>query len=678
MITVFDIETSFQKVDGVKRHDPSPKHPDNFIVSIGMNDKYFFFKHNEYHGKPSVKEVQSILDKTTLLVGHNIKFDLSWIYEAGFSYKSKIYDTMIGEYVLARGLKKSLKLKDCCCRRGLTEKSSAVESYMKNGTSFEEIPIQTVEHYGRQDVKSTKALFDSQMSDFKLPRNKGLLKTVKMMCEFCNTLTRMENNGIHINLNELNKVEQEFQSEHNLLRIKIDEVIHNKMGDTKVNPASPEQLSWLIYGERVRDKKAWSNEFNIGIDKYTKKPKRRPRMRKLEFRKVLTMHLVPIYKTKASQCGECKGSGYIQRYKVNGDPYKNMSKCIDCKSEGVVYINTDEKAGFNAKAQFVSDVSDGGFKTDRFTLERVSANNEELKQFVKKIIRYNALETYLSTFVDGIKKYTKESGFLYPTFMQCVTATGRLSSRDPNFQNQPRGGTFPIRRVIDSRFENGTVAEVDFSQLEFRIAVFLAQDKQGMEDIKNGIDVHKYTADVIGVSRQDAKGHTFKPLYGGMSGTDNEKKYYNAFKEKYKEITEWHEKLQDEAITYKVITLPTGREYAFPKAERTPWGGSSYATQIKNYPVQGFATADIVPLACINIQKLFDDKNLKSILINTVHDSVIADVHPDEKDIVVELMRKGSLQVIDSLKEIYGINFNIPLNTEIKMGNNWLDLKLIA
>ena len=262
--------------------------------------------------------------------------------------------------------------------------------------------------------------------------------------------------------------------------------------------------------------------------------------------------------------------------------------------------------------------------------------------------------------------------------MQCVTATGRLSSRDPNFQNQPRGGTFPIRRVIDSRFENGTVAEVDFSQLEFRIAVFLAQDKQGMEDIKNGIDVHKYTADVIGVSRQDAKGHTFKPLYGGMSGTDNEKKYYNAFKEKYKEITEWHEKLQDEAITYKVITLPTGREYAFPKAERTPWGGSSYATQIKNYPVQGFATADIVPLACINIQKLFDDKNLKSILINTVHDSVIADVHPDEKDIVVELMRKGSLQVIDSLKEIYGINFNIPLNTEIKMGNNWLDLKLIA
>ncbi len=108
--------------------------------------------------------------------------------------------------------------------------------------------------------------------------------------------------------------------------------------------------------------------------------------------------------------------------------------------------------------------------------------------------------------------------------MQAVTATGRLSSRDPNFQKQPRGGTFPIRKVIQSRFEGGQIIEVDFAQLEFRTAVFLAQDEQGMADIKNKIDVHKFTADVIGVSRQDAKAHTFKPLYGGTTGTDDEKK----------------------------------------------------------------------------------------------------------------------------------------------------------
>ena len=677
MITVFDIETSFQMIDG--KPDPSPKHPENFIVSIGINDEYFFFNHKEYpHYKPIVNEkIQDILDKTTLLVGHNIKFDLLWLWEVGFKYNGRIYDTMIGEYVLGRGTRQSLRLKDCCLRRGVSQKSDATEQYVKDGVSFEKIPMKIVEEYGRQDVIATKALFQSQMNDFKLPRNKVLLKTVKMMCKFCVVLTTMEDNGIRIDLSKLDEVEKEFQLEYDKLRMEIDTTIHEKMGDTKINPASPEQLSMLIYGTKVVDKKSWVQNFNIGIDKYTKKPKKRPRMSKLEFKKMLMMHLMPIFKTKASQCNECKGKGYIQKLKVNGNKYKNMSRCPSCKTEGVTYASTDERAGFKARAQFVSDASEGGFKTDRLTLLRVSNQSEDLKSFVNKITRYNALETYLSTFVEGIKKHTKQNGFLYPNFMQCITRTGRLSSRDPNFQNQPRGGTFPIRKVITSRFENGKIAEIDFAQLEFRTAVFLAQDEQGIKDIENGVDVHQYTADIIGVSRQQAKGHTFKPLYGGMSGTDDEKRYYNAFKEKYKGIALWHEKLQDEALKYKMITLPTGRQYGFPSVERMPWGGTSFSTQIKNYPVQGFATGDIVPLACINIQELIEKHNLKSMLINTVHDSVVADIHPDEESIMVNVMRKGASKVIDSLKDTYGIDFNIPLDTEIKIGYNWLDLKIV-
>ena len=675
MITVFDIETSYQVIDGKK--DPSPKHPDNFIVSIGINDEYFFFKHAEYNGPIYKKEIQDILDDTTLLVGHNIKFDLLWLWESGFNYKGKIYDTMIGEYVLGRGSKQSLKLKDCCIRRNVSQKSDATEQYLKRDVSFENIPLRIVDEYGRQDIQATRALFQSQMKDFRLPRNKVLLDTVRIMCQFCAILTKMESNGIRIDIPKLNEVEKEFQLEHDKLRTEIDTIIHDKMGDTKINPSSPEQLSMLIYGTKVVDKKGWVMDFNIGIDKYTKKPKKRPRMTKLEFKKTLMMYLMPIFKTKALQCTECKGKGYIQKYKVNGDKYKNMSKCPTCKSEGVIYKNTEERAGFGARAQFVSDASEGGFKTDRITLQRLASQTEELNNFVSKITRYNALETYLSTFVEGIKKHTKQDGFLYPNFMQCITRTGRLSSRDPNFQNQPRGGTFPIRKVITSRFENGKVAEIDYAQLEFRTAVFLAQDEQGMKDIENGVDVHQYTADIIGVSRQHAKGHTFKPLYGGMSGTDDEKRYYDAFKEKYKGITLWHEKLQNEALKYKMITLPTGRQYAFPTVERMPWGGTSFSTQIKNYPVQGFATADIVPLACINIQELIDKHNLKSMLINTVHDSVVADIHPDEETQMVAVMREGAAKVVESLKNIYNIDFNVPLDTEVKIGYDWLNLDVV-
>jgi DNA polymerase I-like protein with 3'-5' exonuclease and polymerase domains len=187
--------------------------------------------------------------------------------------------------------------------------------------------------------------------------------------------------------------------------------------------------------------------------------------------------------------------------------------------------------------------------------------------------------------------------------------------------------------------------------------------------------VHQYTADIIGVSRQDAKAHTFKPLYGGVTGTEDEKRYYSKFLEKYKDIKTWHEKLQSEAIRFKQISLPTGRQYAFPYAERTPWGGSTYGTQIKNYPVQGFATADIVPLACINIYNLMKDKKVKSLLVNTVHDSIVADVYPGEEDVMSDIFNQGTADVIPALKKYYNIDFNVPLDTELKIGNNWLDMK---
>ena len=676
MITVFDVETSFQVTDEGKL-DPSPKNPDNFLVSLGINDEYVFFKHRDFKGIPDRKKVQDILDKTTMLVGHNIKFDLLWLWEADFKYEGKVYDTMIGEYILQRGLKTSLKLKHCCERRGVIQKSDITERYIKDKISFQFIPINMLEEYGRFDIKATRSLYDSQMLQFKKPINKGLVLTAKTMSEFLVVLTKMENNGIHIDSDALEQVEKDFQDEFNKLRVELDEKIYEKMGDTKINPASPEQLSWLLYGVKVKDKKEWARLFNLGINPITKRQNKRPHYPKTHLKTLFRQGLEPLYKTRAQQCPSCEGKGKIQKIKVDGNPFKNLSKCKQCEGGGFIYIQLKERAGFDAVGQSVMDIAEGGFKTDKLTLVKTTRfSSDDVKYFVEKISRYTALGTYLKTFVEGIKKHKTEKNFLYPQFMQCVTATGRLSSRDPNFQNQPRAKTFPIRKVINSRFKNGKIMEIDFAQLEFRTAVFLSQDKQGMEDIKNGVDVHQYTADIIGCSRQEEKAHTFKPLYGGMSGTDNEKKYYSAFLKKYPGIKDWHEKLQDEAIRYKVVTLPTGRQYSFPKAERMPWGGSSFSTQIKNYPVQGFATADIVPLACILIQKLLEKNNTKSLLVNTVHDSIVADVFPGEEKLVASCLNNGCLGVVQQMKDIYGINFNVPLDVELKVGSDWLNTNL--
>ena len=679
MITTVDVETSWQRNEN-GGYDPSPFHKDNILVSVGLDSKYgeeyYFTNHSERIDRGCAVRIQEVLNNTTLLVGHNIKFDLMWLLEAGFKYTGRVYDTMLGEYILNKGIRKSLTLEMCCRRRKIGSKDSSVKEYMDRGVSFENIPKDIVEEYGRIDVKITRSLFDSQMADLRSEKNKGLLMTVKMMNEFLVVLSDMERNGINVDLNELDKVEKEFRAEFAYLKQKIDKIVYRQMGDTKINLSSPEQLAWLIYSMKPKDKKQWAKIFNVGIDKSTGKSKRRPNYSRQQFRNLVADNTETIHRTVAEQCIACHGKGVIKRIKKDGSPFKNYTKCSDCDGEGYIYTPMAKVAGFRQRPRSVYDIAESGFRTDRITLSKIASEAEgEFKEFIDAIVRHNAVDTYLNTFVEGLKNFTNEKGFLHPKFMQAITATGRLSSRDPNFQNQPRGRTFPIRKVVTSRFEGGKILEIDFAQLEFRTAVYLAQDKQGMEDIKNNIDVHQYTADIIGVSRQDAKAHTFKPLYGGVTGTEDEKRYYTKFLEKYKDIKTWHEKLQSEAIRYKRIKLPTGREYAFPFAERTPWGGSTYGTQIKNYPVQGFATADIVPMACINIYKIMQDKGVKSLLVNTVHDSIVADVYPGEEDVMSEIFKQGTSDVIPSLKTYYNINFNVPLDTESKIGINWLQME---
>ena len=110
-------------------------------------------------------------------------------------------------------------------------------------------------------------------------------------------------------------------------------------------------------------------------------------------------------------------------------------------------------------------------------------------------------------------------------------------------QNMPRGGTFPVKRVFKSRWDGGQIMEADFAQLEFRVAAFLSQDRLQLMKCTTGFDVHSYTAKVISdagqpISRQDAKAHTFAPLYGasGFGRTQAEAAYYKQFTKK----VQWH------------------------------------------------------------------------------------------------------------------------------------------
>ena len=683
MITVLDIETTFTK-DG----DPTPFHPENRLVSIGINDQYFFFYHKDMKDMNKIQEnkkaVQDLLDKSVLVVGHNLKFDMSWLYEFGFKYNGKLYDTMLAEYIINRGTKgKSLSLKESCRRRQVNLKSDILATYIDEGYGVDEIPLEKLEEYGKQDVLVTRQLYLTQVRLFNQPGNKILKPTRDLMNDFLRVLIDMECNGNYIDLQELDIVEKELSQEYNNLKNKITKIIQQVMGDTPINLSSTEDLSKVIYSRKVHDKNTWSNLFNVGIDKRTGKPKKRPNMLEKEVEQLTLKHTEQVYKTVAEQCGMCSGLGYIRKKNKDGRPSKMLNICPKCKKEGMLFIETEAKAGFNHKTKQVNDVAQGGFKTDKETLMRISRVAQGLlKEFVDSIIRYSAIETYLNTFITGIKDNTRQNKLLHPSFNQHITSTGRLSSSRPNFQNMPRGDKFPVKRVIKSRFDNGEIIEVDFAQLEFRTAVFLAQDIQGMKDIENGVDVHQFTADVIGCSRQDAKAHTFKPLYGGMMGKKKEVEYYEKFLKKYKGIAKWHLDLQERAYKTSIVRLPSGREYYFPNVYKRPnrYTGEyiySNSTNIKNYPVQGFATADIVPLACMNVWELLKERGLQIIIINTVHDSVVLDVHPDEVDDVISIIKTGFINVKDSLLTRYNCELNVPLDFEIKKGKNWLDLSTV-
>ena len=686
MITVLDVETTFKvSVDNKLDSDP---HTGNMLVSVGYDHRsavqydgkegkgYLCFYHQDRPPTDNGKQIlQAVLDKTTVLVGHNIKFDLRWLRACGFVYTGKVHDTMICEYLINGGSKVPLSLKKCCERYALSpKKTDLTEKYLQDKISFEKIPWPIVQEYGEADVQVTKELYEAQLDN--MPDR--LKATLELSNELCDLLTDMELEGIQISRENLMNIKEEYTKEIRTLESFLTGEIKRVMGDTEINLDSSEDRSRVIFSREVLDKKRWAMTFNLGYeDRGNARRKKRPkRMTPAVLSQNVARQTRLLYKTKVESCNKCGGSGHFYAMKKDGTIGKQRRICKACRGKGVVYIRQKEIAGFKMNINSVDDITVHGFKTDKGMIDKlVSSANSQQKIFVESYSRYNAIKTYLKTFIEGIEKGLDSKDKIHPQFMQCVTSTGRLSSRNPNFQNMPRGGTFPVRKVVVSKWQGGYILEGDYSQLEFRVAGFLAEDEKVYEDVKNNVDVHAYTASILGVSRQDAKADTFKPLYGGLMGTPKQVQYYKAFKDKYKGVTRWHEDLCNEAVTEQHITLPNGRHFAFENTYRLRHGGVTNATSIKNYPVQGFATADLLPIALIYLKKLLTDNNMKSKICNTVHDSIVLDVYPSEKELAIDLLKTAMLSLKSECIRRYGFEYDMPIGIELKIGYNWLDQK---
>lgn len=649
------------------------------------------FYHDEAKDKAvfraNVKKLQDVLNRSKMVIGHNLKFDMSWLFECNFTYEGRYFDTMIFEYMMAQGLKVALSLKETAKRYGTADKLDILDSYCSTGLNVNQVPLKALIEYGQQDIDTTWEVYQKQFTRLKMePLTASMAPALKLMNEFLEVLIDVERNGIKVSLEALDKVEAEFKERHGFLEAKLKRLVGEVMGHTPVNLNSPEQMSQVLYSFKVIDKTKWAEIFNLGTEvrNGVSKKKYPKRFKDRELRAILNEHTTSIKRTRAEQCPACRGSGWIQLYCKDGSPRKNKNICHQCERSGLLYRDLPESAGFGLRPIGSEWASTGGFSSDKVTIDELLTGNlkDNAREFLEALKEYNAISTYLSSFVEGIRKNIRDDYLLHTNFNQCVTATGRLSSTRPNLQNQPRESTFPIRKVFVSRFIGGGLLNADFAQLEFRVAAYLAQCANAMADILAAVDVHRQTGAAVfskapeaitKVERDAAKPYTFRPLYGGTSGTEAQLKYFEYFFSHYDGIFKWHTRLMESALRDKYIQTPSGRVYSFPQCQAKKDGSVTFHTQIKNYPVQGFATGDILPVTMILIYRAMKKLKLKSKLCLTVHDSIVADTHPEEKEVLIGVFVDAFKQTIPDLKHRFNIDFNVPLGFDLEYGLNLLN-----
>lgn len=311
---------------------------------------------------------------------------------------------------------------------------------------------------------------------------------------------------------------------------------------------------------------------------------------------------------------------------------------------------------------------------------KLQARNRRQREFLGLKSRQGKLQSRVSKYLSKFKDCCEEAGgILKFQFNQTITQTGRLSSNGKKYKVQGQNIQRDLKGLFRAR-QGRIYQERDYAQLEFRSAGELTGDEQIMVDVVSRNDIHAYTASIIfpnmedrKAARQQSKAHTFKPLYGGESGTETEQAYYKAFKEKYKRLTETQNEWINQALKSEKVRTPiTGLIFNFPDLKTLRSGYILGSTKVRDYPIQYFATGEVVPIGVSILWHLMQSLELNSCILNTIHDSVVNELVPEEKELVDELaVLSLTTFVKEYINEMYGYELQYPLEIELKEGTHW-------
>jgi len=321
-----------------------------------------------------------------------------------------------------------------------------------------------------------------------------------------------------------------------------------------------------------------------------------------------------------------------------------------------------------------------GYSTSADVLEKLKD-----EPIVSDILEYRAVSKLKSTYADGLSAYIDDTNRIHSTFHQTITATGRISSADPNLQNIPT--RTELGKALRAAFvpQNGyKFIDADYSQIELRILAHISGDEQLIEAYKEGRDIHRITAskvfktpldEVSDLQRRNAKAVNFGIVYGissfGLSqDLDISKKEAAEYIEQYFVTFPGIKKYLDDSVenakTLGYVTTMLGRKRPIPELSSSNFMQRQFGERVAmNSPIQGTA-ADIMKVAMIGVYRAIEEAGLKSKLILQIHDELLIEVAPGEEEQIEEILSKEMMGAAD---------LDVKLEIEMHSGNNWLEAK---
>ena len=305
---------------------------------------------------------------------------------------------------------------------------------------------------------------------------------------------------------------------------------------------------------------------------------------------------------------------------------------------------------------------------------------------IEKILEYRQLMKLNSTYVEGIKPYINpKTKRIHSFFHQTITATGRISSTEPNLQNIPT--RFELGKQLRKAFkpaENYIYIDADYSQIELRVLAHISNDEHMVQAFINGEDIHRQAAskvfntpidEVTKEQRSNAKAVNFGIVYGisdfGLGeqlhiSRKKAKQYIDQYLEMYSGIKKFMEDIVESAKEKGYVETEFKRRRYIPELKSNNYMVRQFGQRVAmNTPIQGTA-ADIMKIAMINVMKELKSRNMKSKIVLQVHDEMMIETALEEVDEVKDILKE---------KMENAIKLRVPLIAEVSEATNWYDCK---